>query len=222
MATMPAVAVILGLHWREIPRFWFYLFALPLLAILASLTYLMIPISQQVFPAGSYTSWHYLAPFGGIALALVSLAYNKWAPRLFIALIFVSFISLASVIAPLESPLGRFDTQAINAAKGKTVYVPSNFRAQYERYRFLLPGAEIRSYEYGDDVSCDRLLASGELVVVEIPAKTSNFGIYKILGRRLTLRSRMPQEDISLVLREQRMNLLFRQELLLQGVLSKT
>lgn len=217
MATMPAMAVVLGLHWREIPRAWFHLFVLPLLAIFAGLIYLMIPISQQVLPAGSYAPWHYLAPFGGIALVFLSLAYNKWAPRLLIPLIFIAFLSLASVVAPFEGPLGRFDAQAIKAVTGKTVYVPSNFRAQYERYRFLLPGAEIRSYDYGDDASRDRLLADGALVVVEIPTKASNFGSYQILGNRLTLRSRMPQEDISLVLREQRMDLLFRRELLLQG-----
>lgn len=217
MATMPAMAVILGLHWREIPRAWFYLFVLPLLAIFAGLIYLMIPISQQVLPAGSYAPWHYLAPFGGIALALLSLLYNKWAPRLFIALIFLAFLSLASVVAPFEGPLGRFDAQAISSAAGKTVYVPSNFRAQYERYRFLLPGAEILSYDYGDDAGRDRLLAEGKLVVADIPADSDNFAAYPILGKRLTIRSRMPQEDIPLVLRERRMSLLFRKEVLLQG-----
>ena len=217
MAAMPAVAVILGLHWREIPRAWFYLFVLPLLAIMAGMVYLMIPISQLVLPAGSYTPWHYLAPFGGVALALVSLLYNKWAPRLFIALIFLAFLSLASVVAPLEGPLGRFDAQGINAVKGKTVYVPSNFRAQYERYRFLLPGAEIRSYEYDDDANRDRLLASGEVVVADFPPEKNSFKSYKVLGKRLAVRSRMPQEDISRVLNERRMDLLFRQELLLQG-----
>jgi 4-amino-4-deoxy-L-arabinose transferase-like glycosyltransferase len=217
MATMPAIAVILGLHWREIPRAWFYVFVLPLLTIMAGLVYLMIPISQQVLPANSYTPWHYLAPFGGIVLALLSLVYNKWAPRLFIALIFFAFLSLASVVSPFEGPLGRFDAQTVNAVTGKTVYVPSNFRAQYERYRFLLPGAEIRSYDYDDDASRDRLLANGELVVMDLPSEVRNFGLYKVLGKRLTLRSRMPQEDIALVLQKRRMDLLFRQELLLQG-----
>jgi len=217
MATMPAVAVILGLHWREIPRYWFYLFVLPLLAVLGGLIYLMIPISRQVLPSGSYAVWHYMVPFGGIALALLSLIYVKWAPRLFIALIFFAFLSLASVVSPFEGPLGRFDAQTISAVAGKTVYVPSNFRAQYERYRFLLPGAEIRSYDYGDDAGRDRLLTEGKLVVCDFPPATDKFGSFRVLGKRLTLRSRMPQEDIALVLREQRMDLLFRQELLLQG-----
>jgi len=177
----------------------------------------MIPISQQVLPAGSYAPWHYLAPFGGVALALLSLLYNKWAPRLFIALIFLAFLSLASVVAPFEGPLGRYDAQTIHSASGKTVYVPSNFRAQYERYRFLLPGAEILSYDYGDDASRDRLLAEGKLVVVDVPAESDSYANYQTLGKRLTIRSRMPQQDIPLVLRERRMSLLFRKELLLQG-----
>ena len=218
LATMPAVAVILGMHWREIPRAWFYLFTLPLLAIFGGLIYLMIPISQHVLPAGSYAIWHYIAPFGGMALLLLALIYNKWAPRLFIALIFLAFISFASVLAPFEGPLGRFGEQAINAVSGKTVYVPSNFRSQYERYRFLLPGAEIRSYEYEDNATRERLLAAGELVVADFPPETNTFADYPVLGKRLAVRSRMPQEDISRVLKEQRMDLLFRQELLLQGV----
>lgn len=217
MAAMPAIAVILGLHWREIPRGWFRLFVLPLLAIMLVLAYLMTSIGQQVLPANSYSYWHYLTPFAGIALALLSLVYSKWAPRLFISLIFFAFLSLASVVSPFEGPLGRFDAQAINAVQGKTVYVPSNFRAQYERYRFLLPGAEIRSYDYGDDASRDRLLAEGALVVTDFPPQAGNFGAYQVLGKRLTVRNRMPQEDVALVLRERHMDLLFRQELLLQG-----
>lgn len=217
MATMPAVAVILGLHWREIPRTWFHLFALPLLIIFAGLIYLMIPISQQVLPAGSYALWHYLVPFGGIALTLLAIVRNKWAPRLFIQLIFLAFLSLASVMAPFEGKLGHYDEQAISAAAGKTVYVPSNFRSQYEHYRFLLPGADIRSYDYDDEDSRDRLLAEGNLVVAHFPPETNSFAAWQVLGKRLTLRNRMPEKDIGLVLRERRMELLFRQELLLQG-----
>jgi hypothetical protein len=148
---------------------------------------------------------------------LLVLAYNKWAPRFFIALIFAAFLAFASVVAPLEGPLGRFDAQAINSVAGKTVYVPSNFRSQYERYRFLLPGAEIRSYEYGDDATRNRLLTAGDLVVADFPPETKSFESYRVLGSRLTVRSRMPQEDIPRVLKEQRMDLLFRRELLLQG-----
>ncbi len=216
MATMPAIAVILGLHWREIPRVWFYLFTLPLIAIFAGLVYLMLPISQQVLPAGAYAPWHYLAPFGGLALALLALLYNKWAKQLFLPLIFLAFLSLASIMAPLEGPLGRYDAQTISAAAGKTVYVPSNFRAQYERYRFLLPGAEIRSYEEGDNATRDRLLAAGELVVMDVAPGAKTFAPYRLLGMRLTVRSRLPQEDVNKVLYERRMELLFRQEVLLK------
>ncbi len=217
MATMPAVAIILGMHWREIPRGWFFLFVLPLFAVTAGMIYLMIPISRYVLPFDSYTDWNYLAPITGMFLIFASLIFNQWAPRLFIPIIFTAFLSLASVVAPLEGPLGHFDEQAIKAAEGKVVYVPSNFRAQYERYRFLLPGAEIRGYTYEDDANRDRLLSAGELVIADFPPETDNFKYYKTLGKRLTVRSRMPQGDVSLVLKDQRMDLLFRQELLLQG-----
>ena len=217
MATMSAAAVLLGLHWRDIPRAWFYLFLLPLLAIFGALLYLMIPISQHVLPAGAYAPWHYLAPFGGMALSLAALLHNRWAARLFIPLIFIAFIAFASVLAPLDGKLGHYDSNAINSVQGKTVYVPSNFRAQYERYRFLLPGAEIRSYEYEDDTTRERLLKEGELVIADLPPQATSFQSYAVLGQRLTVRSRMPQEDISRVLQDQRMELLFRKELLLQG-----
>ena len=216
MATMPAVAVMLGLHWREIPRVWFYVFLLPLLAIFAGLLYLMIPISQHVLPAGSYSPLHYLAPFGGMALILVSYTYIKWAARLFIPLIFLAFLSLSSVVAPFEGVLGKFDTQAMSAVTGKTVYVPSNFRAQDERYRFLLPGAELRAYNSDDYSMQDKLAAEGKLVVGAFLPDSEFLKSCNVLGKRLTIRSRMPQEDTSKVLFEQRMDLLFNQETLLQ------
>jgi len=232
LATMPAVAVILGLHWQEIPHRWFYLFLLPLVLIFALLTYLMVSINQYVLPEGTYSPWHFFALVVGILLLLVSYLYNRWAPQLFIVTIFLSFIAFTSLVAPLEGNLGRYDTQSINYAKGKIVYAPSNFRAQYERYRFLLPGAEIRSYEYGDDVTRNRLISNGELVVVEVPPETNSFKVYKeigkrilslksykIIGRRLTVRSRTPPEEVKQALTERRMDLLFRQELLLQGEL---
>jgi 4-amino-4-deoxy-L-arabinose transferase-like glycosyltransferase len=218
LATMPAVAVVLGLHWRDIPRRWFYLFTLPLLLIFGALLYLMIPISLHVLPAGSYTNWHYIAPIGGLLLTVLALLYNKWAPRLLIALVFLAYIALANIVAPLEGPLGHFSEQAIRAVSGKTVYVPSNFRSQYERYRFLLPGAEIRSYAYEDDAARKRLLDAGELVIADLAPHTDKLDHYEVIGQRLTIRSRMPQEDIAPVLKERRMELLFRQELLLQGV----
>jgi hypothetical protein len=216
MATTPAVAVLLGLHWKDIPRAWFYLFTLPLLAILCGLVYLMLPIARQVLPDGAYAPWHYLAPFGGIALALLALLYNKWAKQLFLPLIFLVFLSFASIMAPLEGQLGRYDEQTIRAVAGKTVYVSSNFRAQYERYRFLLPGAEIRSYEQGDDATRDRLLSAGELVVVDVAPGDSELAPYSVLGARYTVRSRLPQEDVDKVLYQRQMELLFRRELLVQ------
>lgn len=216
MATMPAAAVILGMHWRDIPRAWFYLFILPLLAIFIGLLYLMIPISQQVLPAGAYSAWHFLVPIGGVVLVALSLIHNQWASRLFIPVIFLAFLSLASVMSPFEGPVGRYDEQTIKAVAGKTVYVPTNFKSQYELYHFLLPGAILRNYDYDDEASRDRLLNEGKLVIAHYPPEQSNFGPWQTLGKRLTLRNRMPEKDIKPVLFEQHMSLLFRQELILQ------
>lgn len=217
LATMPAVAVILGLHWREIKPVWFRVFLLPLILVLAGLIYLMIPISLHVFPAGAYSFWHFVAPAAGMTMILASLIQPQWAPRLFIPVIFTAFISLASVVAPLEGPLGRFSAETISQVKNKTVYVPSNFRSQYEKYRFLLPGAEISSYEETDITKRDQLLRDGEWVIIEVAPEITNFESYKTAGERLTIRNRMPPEDANRVLFEQRMELLFRRELLLQG-----
>jgi 4-amino-4-deoxy-L-arabinose transferase-like glycosyltransferase len=216
LATMPAVAVILGMHWREIPQAWFYIFVLPLLAIFIGMAYLMIPISQQVLPVGAYATWHYLVPFSGIGIALFSLTYKRWAPHLFIPLIFLAYLSLASVMAPFESALGHYDAATIKETSGKTVYVPTNFKSQYEHYHFLLPGAVIRSYDYDDDLTRDRLLSEGEIVVANFAPEERNFGPWQILGKRLALRNRMPEKDIKPVLFERHMSLLFRQELILK------
>lgn len=221
MATMPAVAVILGMHWRDIPRAWFYLSVLPLLAVFIVLVYLMIPISQQVLPADSYASWHYLVPFSGIALTLLSLVFIHWAARLFIPIIFLAFLSLASVMSPFEGPIGRYDAEAIHAAAGKTVYVPTNFKSQYEHHHFLLPGAILRNYDYEDFQTRDRLLDEGHIVIAHFPPEEPYVGDWQVLGKRLTLRQRMPEKDIKPVLFERKMNLLFRQELILQKAFVK-
>ncbi len=216
MATMPAVAVLLGIYWQQIPAIWFRLSALPVLLVLAALLYLLIPISQHVFPSGAYQPWHFIAPAGGVILLLLVLFNAKLAYRLIIPSIFTAFIALASIVAPLDGPLGRYDMHAIEASAGKTVYVPTNFRSQYENFYFLLPMSQIKPYAEGDTARRDALLAAGELVVVDVPPESTRFENYNVLGSRLIVRNRMPETDISSVLKDQKMELLFRRELLLK------
>ena len=50
-------------------------------------------------------------------------------------------------VAPLEGVAGRYDSAAQAALKGKSIAVPSNFNAQWERFEFLLPGNQIRPFD---------------------------------------------------------------------------
>jgi 4-amino-4-deoxy-L-arabinose transferase-like glycosyltransferase len=213
---MPAFAILLSLYWDRIPR-WAFRISLGLAALfvlgigffsLRLESYLGV---ESIYP---FYVWAVLAlALGGIVFALFR---SDWTRDLTpIALILVYFC-LSGFFYPFDHASGSFPTETQQKARGNTVWVPYNFRAKYERYRFLLPGSDIRGYYTHDKTPDAELMRQHEYVVIRHRADEPLDTLHcETLGTRLEVRSRHNSKEIREILLENRMDHLFVREHLL-------
>ena len=214
--TVPALSILLAMRWPSIDRRWFRLFHLPGIAMLVVLISLMWVARSDILPAGSYAPWHLAVPvvtLGGWLFATFSV---RRAPRLFHALVFLSFLSLATATAPFEGPAGRFEPDRVARLAGRRVYVPEDFIRKHERHRFLLPGMRVEGYDPSDSDRLTHLLESGRMVVVRRAFGETATGPFRVFARRLDLTSRHSPSEMWRIAFERELHLLVRQELVVR------
>lgn len=209
----PALAVLLALHWKEIPQRWFYLFQVPLALGLVLLYRLMFEVSQQV---GGYAMWHLLVPALGLGATALGLILIRLSRYTFPVAVFFALLSLTCFLAPFDGSRGRFEPDRVELLKGKTIYVPSSFIGKYERHRFLLPRSRIEGYEPEDVEVLNKLLGSRKYVAVQRDFGQQVEGPYRIFARRLDLRTRQPLAELARIVFEKDITLLIQQELIVR------
>ena len=164
---MPALAVLLALYWPRIAGGWFV--ALLLLCLPPCL--LLARVGQVEWLLGIASLTEALVMLTVATAGLLALCAGLWrAPwrrACALAAVLALYALLNAVLAPLSGPAGHFADAAL--APGSDVAVPSTFNAQYERYQFLLPGAErLRFAPYdprADEAQLTALLAAHDAVV---------------------------------------------------------
>lgn len=147
---MPAVAMLLALHWRDIPRAWF----LPTLLI-AGLALLMIArIAWIGHSLGLSSTLELGLPLLVVAVGAVVIAAGLWRPAwsrgaaVLASLLVYAAFNLS--VAPMDGPVGRYGAQVIAATPQGKIAVPNGFNSQFERFQFLLPGGhQFLPYETG-------------------------------------------------------------------------
>jgi 4-amino-4-deoxy-L-arabinose transferase-like glycosyltransferase len=213
LPTMPALAVLLGLRWGDLSRRALSLSAIPMLLVAAALAAMMASIGLRLLP-GAYRWWLFAAPLAGFVLALASVVRDRLAPYAFHLAIVLLFISFACALAPFDAARGRYGPGTIAAVAGRRVFVPSRFIAGEERYRFLLPGTVVESYDEADAKQAVQRLQSGGIVAVNKAFGAPDGAGWEVLGRRIALRSRQTPQEISRVVLEGRLDLLMQEEVL--------
>ena len=215
LPTVPALAVLIGVGWKEIETRWFYLFNVAIVITLIPLAVLIHAISDAL-PPGSYRWWQLGLPLVAILVTGVSLLWNRVSPYVFHLQVFLVAATVAAGLAPFEGPLGRYDHQSVEALESKTVYVPSNFISKYERHRFILPGSRIEGYHPSNTERRNQLLRSGKIVALERGLGQTVAGPFEVYGKRLTLRSRQRGDEIARILFEGELDLLVQQEIIVR------
>lgn len=135
---MPAVAMLLALHWRGIGRLWFV--PTLLLSGLALLVLGRIAWVGHTLGLSSATDigLALLAAglgAGAIAMGLWRAAWARTGAVLAGLLVYATF---DLTVRPMDGPVGRYE--AATATPAGRIAVPNGFNSQFERFQFLLPG----------------------------------------------------------------------------------
>lgn len=137
---MPAVAMLLALHWRDIGRLWFT----PSL-LFSVLALLMI---GRIAWVGHTLALTTTMDIGGLLLAIglgalaiaAGLSRPSWTRATAVAAPLLIYAAFNLTVAPLDGPVGRYSSQTAEALPGGRIAVPNGFNSQFERFQFLLPG----------------------------------------------------------------------------------
>jgi hypothetical protein len=217
LAAMPALAVLCALGWQRLGRGWFLATLLLCELALVFIAYLSWRL-QGATPEGTLYStlyWLLLLLAGGFAIAAMLLpALTR--PGASIAALLV-FVSAAAFLRPFDSARGSFSIEAQRQVAGKTVWVPSDFNASYEAYRFLLPAANIQSYREKRDQDPDELARRYALFTVRVPLGGHACTGCKVIAERLDLRGRHSSAEISAILHGKVFENIFLKELLVES-----
>jgi 4-amino-4-deoxy-L-arabinose transferase-like glycosyltransferase len=213
---MPALAVLCALNWQQINR---KAFAASLIVTgigAAVLAYLSVRLQRGMPDVQLFPPAYWLLLTGVVLLVALGL----WRPSLtrigtaVAALLFL--LSFSSFMGPLDGPVGVYDARAQQYAVGKEVWVPINFRAKEEGYRFFLPGAEVRGYRSDGASTVADLGARYHLFVASLPVESAPPAGFKVIGQRLDIGSRHSSGQIMEMMRGKVFEHLFRREFLLE------
>jgi 4-amino-4-deoxy-L-arabinose transferase-like glycosyltransferase len=194
---MPAIAILLAMHWQQLSRWTFWLGLVLQGIVLIALAWLSWNINLW-----SYPIWHWFLLIGAIAIVLIGLFQARFTKTATLLACFLTVLSLSSSIMPLDGAAGRFDAKTIAALQGKTVWFPCDFRAKDEEYRFLIPGANIKGYPASEAKNLTQLANQYPLFAVQAPVNTKFTPCpdCEVIGERLEMRARHSSDEIKAML----------------------
>ncbi|HEX9189025.1 MAG TPA: phospholipid carrier-dependent glycosyltransferase [Vicinamibacteria bacterium] len=199
LPALPAVAVLLALHWPRIRRgvllATLVLAALPLVAM-AGLS-LVLQRSLPGPPPYGPGHWALLAASGGVLLAALAPSLTRAGV---LAAVLLVPLSLSSLLRPLDGPRGRYGAEARAAVASRDVWVPVDFIGKEEGYRLLLPGARVHGYRDERGLSARALLERHPRVVVRLRPGEPLDAEARVLGERLDLRGRHRGDEVRAML----------------------
>jgi 4-amino-4-deoxy-L-arabinose transferase-like glycosyltransferase len=147
---MPAVAMLLALHWRDLARGWFMptlLLAAGALAMIGRVAWVGHALELLSTPEFLLAT---LAVAGGLAVALAGLLRHGWTRGAAVLVTLIVYVAFDLTVAPMDGPVGRYSVQTMAATPHGRIAVPNGFNSQFERFQFLLPGPhQFLPYETG-------------------------------------------------------------------------
>jgi 4-amino-4-deoxy-L-arabinose transferase-like glycosyltransferase len=144
---MPALAIVMALWWPRIPRGWFLASGGLILAaalVMGRIAWVMAGLEISTGLEFLFTA----TALAAVAIFLLaSLAKPGWTRACTAAACLVFYGAFGLTVAPLDGAQGRYGDDVKTAVRNKSIAVPSNFNAQWERFEFLLPGKRIVPFD---------------------------------------------------------------------------
>jgi 4-amino-4-deoxy-L-arabinose transferase-like glycosyltransferase len=191
LPAMPALAALAALSWERLPRFAFVVSVALTTALAGAFAIFSILIVRQVGAGLAFSAQYWLVIASAVAIGTISLIVprfsNSTAPILAILLTLAMGLSLSSYAA---AP-GPYTEVTREQLRGKPVFVPCSFLASEEGHRFLLPGADIRSYFEEDGLTPDALASRYRFFAAFVPLdQTPQCDGCRVLDERYVVRAR--------------------------------
>ena len=142
LPTCAALSVLLALRWHALADGWFRATLALLAAALAVVPFLERGV-ETALGARLFGPADHALPVALAAFAALGAVLPRLGRDLLPALAVAALLVVTSFLAPFSHP---FPAPALEDVRGRTVLFPDWFLQAQEKYRFVLPGAEIRPY----------------------------------------------------------------------------
>ncbi len=194
LAAMPAVALLCALNWQQIARSYFVASLILAAAAIAGIAYLAMQLQNGMPGADLYPTAFWLLTAAAGVLALLAIAMPALTRPAINVVALLVLLCFAALLRPFDGALGNYSAEAQRDAGGKQVWVPCNFRAVDEGYRFILPGAQIHGYSEDQHLGAGELAARYPLFAIQLALNDATplagCSACKIIGQRLDIRGR--------------------------------
>jgi 4-amino-4-deoxy-L-arabinose transferase-like glycosyltransferase len=221
---MPALALLLALHWDFFPR-WILALTLVAVAVVTVGLGALALLLQHHLASAAWGFYHYpliywLLLGGVIGFAFVGIKNSSWTRSFVCPGILLLYLCYAAFLTPFDGPLGHFNSEAQAATHSEKIWVPINFNAREESYRFLLPETqELIPYDYKPTITISEMQSKAPLFIVSLPLtdhSSETLQGSQLLGRRLNLIDRFNAKETQAILMGNIAPYLFHQDLLLR------
>ena len=221
---MPALALLLALNWNLIPR-WIMNISLAAVAIIALGLGGLAILLQQHLASTSWAVYHYPTIYWLLILATFDFAavgiIKPQLTRAFVCpAILLLYFCYGAFLSPFDGPLGHFDQAARDAVRDKKIWVPINFNAREESYRFLLPEAAVLiPYDYKANITIEQMESKVSRFIISLPLTDQSGESLQgaqILGHRLNLIDRFNAQETRDIIMGNVAKYLFHQDLLIE------
>ncbi len=218
LAGMPALAVLLAIHWPHLPR-WVFVTTLALAGVaLSAMAFVSWRVEAATAGPALYPAGYWLLLTGTAILLLLAVFVPRWTRPSVSLVAILALLALAAFMRPFDGPLGNYTAAAVRAASGHDLWVPCNRRAKFEGYRFIVPGARVHGYDEDRDLTVAELSARYPLFVVQLPWGAPLPPGTRVLGRRMDIRGNQTAAEIKEMLAGRKLfQYLFVQEWLIES-----
>jgi hypothetical protein len=217
LAAMPALAVLCALNWDRISRKAFIASVLLTGAVVAVMVYLSVRLQQDLAGDHLYSLAYWcLVAFTGV-LVLVAVFVPSLTRSITNAAIILAYCCLSATLRPFDAEHGDYSADVQRYLNGKVVWVPCDFRAKDEGYRFIFPGIEVHGYRDDRGRTISELEKQYPLFAARVPLDEANCTDCKVIGERLNLHGRQNSAEIKEMLRGAIAKYLFVKERLIES-----
>ena len=216
LEAMPGLAVLCALNWHRINRMVFVASLLVMGIVLAFFALTSLHLQLEMTGTELYGLRYWILLIVSAALILFALFVPESTAAIINVVALMVLLCFAAFMRPFDGALGNYSAEAQKFVQGKDVWVPCNFRAKEEGYRFILPGAQIHGYHEDLALTSTELAAKYNLFVVQVPLKADGCANCKVLGQRLDIRGRQSDSEIKQMLNGEIFQHLFVKELLIE------